>query len=281
MTEMQNVDVIISNDIQQKEAKNEQSIDDEKVNDDKYISESESLSELSDLEIDENNEPTKPIKVSKFKRAKHKKKEHERSSGGSNGDEMPARTRSSHEHRPSSERKHKDSIECNPVSMRFKTFIEDRIQMPYLYELFSKQHYDDIRMIEYFDEDMLKNEIGIKNVIHRKLFLQQCNDLKYEINQFRKWLVDRLQLRRYLTVFEANGLITMSHVSKAINAPSDFELKLKIVNRNHQQILWQELRSYESAINDSEYVKSPFSEESKQEQPVNVKPKKKLMVKTK
>ena len=123
-------------------------------------------------------------------------------------------------------------------------------------------------MIEYFDEDMLKNEIGIKNVIHRKLFLQQCNDLKYEINQFRKWLVDRLQLRRYLTVFEANGLITMSHISKEINAQSDFELKLKIVNRNHQQILWQELRSYESALNDSEYVKSPYSEETKQE-PVN------------
>ena len=169
---------------------------------------------------------------------------------------MPSRHRSSHEHRPSSERRHKESIECNPVSMRFKEFIDERVQMPYLYELFSAQHYDDIRMIEYFDEDMLKNEIGIKNLIHRKLFLQQCTDLKYEIEQFRKWLVDRLQLRRYLPVFEANGLITMSHITKEINSQSDFELKLKIVNRNHQQVLWQELQTYESAINDSDYAKS-------------------------
>ena len=159
-------------------------------------------------------------------------------------------------HRSTQERKHKDSIECNPVSQRFKIFIDERVQMPYLYELFSKQHYDDIRMIEYFDEDMLKNEIGIKNLIHRKLFLQQCNDLKYEIEQFRKWLVDRLQLRRYLPVFEANGLITMTHIANEINSQSDFELKLKIVNRTHQQVLWQELQTYESAINDSDYIKS-------------------------
>merc|ERR1712173_481640 len=58
---------------------------------------------------------------------------------------------------------------------------------------------------------------------------------------------------------------------------SDFELKLKIVNRNHQQILWQELRTYESALNDSEYVKSPYSEETKEE-PVN---RAKRIVKTK
>ncbi len=94
--------------------------------------------------------------------------------------------------------------------------------MPYLYELFSAQNYDDIRMIEYFDEDMLKNEIGIKHLIHHKLFLQQCNYFKYEIEQFRKWLVDRLQLRRYLPMFEANGLITTNQIAKEINSQSDF-----------------------------------------------------------
>ena len=102
---------------------------------------------------------------------------------------------------------------------------------------------------------MLKNEIGIKNLIHRKLFLQQCIDLKYEIEQFRKWLVQRLQLRRYLHIFEQNGLITMTHITKEINSQNDFESKLKIVNKSSTDFM-AELQTYESAINDSDYIQS-------------------------
>ena len=51
-----------------KKPKSPSSIEDEKVND---VSESEnSLSELSDLELDENNQPTKSVKVSLSKRSK-------------------------------------------------------------------------------------------------------------------------------------------------------------------------------------------------------------------
>ena len=46
--------------------------------------------------------------------------------------------------------------------MRFKQFIDERIQMPYLYELFSKQHYDDIRMVEYFMKICLKMRLELK-----------------------------------------------------------------------------------------------------------------------
>lgn len=141
--------------------------------------------------------------------------------------------------------------------------------MPYLFDLFASQHYDDIRMIEYFDDEMLRNEIGIKNLIHRKLFLQQCADFKFEIKQFKEWLTQRVQLRRYLPTFESAGLITMTDITAAILSQSDFALKLKIVNRNHQAILWQELQSYESATNDADYVHPSESRRSDDESAMN------------
>merc|ERR1712087_338904 len=126
--------------------------------------------------------------------------------------------------------------------------------------MFASKHYDDIRMIEYFDDEMLKEEIGIRNLIHRKLLLQQCADLKYEMAQFKEWLVQRVQLRRYLPVFESAGLITMADITHQINASSDWALKLKIVNRSHQQTLWRELCAYEGANNDCDYIQTTNNE---------------------
>merc|ERR1711971_661790 len=81
--------------------------------------------------------------------------------------DKPSRHRSSQE-MPTKKR---STFEMNPVSYRFKRFIEEEVGEASLYNLFVDSHYDDIRMIEYFTDSMLKQEIGIKDQLLRKLFL--------------------------------------------------------------------------------------------------------------
>jgi len=212
--------------------------DDEKVNTRKDSVDS-SLSELSDIGIDDNFQPTKPPSVMDPMCI--------------SGDlHAQVRLRSSNDQRRN--KRAGDEAHVTPVSARFRVFIEDRLQMPYLVDKFASQNYDDIRMIEYFDDAMLKDEIGIKNMIHRKLFLQQCADFTKEMAQFKRWLIHRVQLPRYSHVFESAGLITMADITREIKASSDWASKLKIVNRAHQQTLWRELCAYESANDDRDYV---------------------------
>ena len=158
--------------------------------------------------------------------------------------DKPSRHRSSHE-MPTKKR---STFEMNPVSYRFKRFIEEEVGEPSLYDLFVHTHYDDIRMIEYFTDSMLKQEIGIKDQILRKLFLMHCKKLKKEIGEFRQWIRGKLQLQRYLHVFEANGLITLNMIGQEIIAQHEFDMKLQIKNKKHCAILWNALQEYQSSI---------------------------------
>eukprot|EP01084_Bolivina_argentea_P036913 68237_1 len=106
------------------------------------------------------------------------------------------------------------------------------------FEKFKENECCDIRDIEYLMEDIdfLKNDIGIKNPIHRKKLLGESNKLKNKMNAFKDTtLIPPVLLQKLIKC----GIVTMDILCSEIEKKSDLKKKLGIVNKNQLELLWQ------------------------------------------
>ena len=69
----------------------------------------------------------------------------------------------------------------------FKDWLFDIIKLPQYYDNFKEHSYDDIRMIQDFDNDVF-DDMNIKSKIHKKLLLRNITVMKDEINLFDAFL---------------------------------------------------------------------------------------------
>merc|ERR1712083_482585 len=77
---------------------------------------------------------------------------------------------------------------------------------------FRKSECNDIRMIEFFEEDAIKNEIGISKLFHRKLIMKKAKEFKMAENAEMQMFKERL---------ESQGIVTLNELKVSVESKDD------------------------------------------------------------
>merc|ERR1712228_441346 len=109
---------------------------------------------------------------------------------------------------PSIESKAKNESEdvCN---VKFERWLCDTVKLGQYLSAFRKSECNDIRMIEFFEEDAIKNEIGISKLFHRKLIMKKAKEFKMAQNAFSKMLAENAEMQMFKEPLESQGIVTL------------------------------------------------------------------------
>ena len=134
--------------------------------------------------------------------------------------------------------------ECNYEV--FKDFLSHTVGLPNYLEKFESVDCADIRMIEHFDSEFLKDTLNITNPIHIKLlskYFKQFNDASAI---FKKHLIEskKPNLKHYILQFEAKGVITWSLLSKCCTDKNSLKTMFEIENVEHLEALFGLITKY-------------------------------------
>eukprot|EP01083_Nonionella_stella_P071157 190970_1 len=86
---------------------------------------------------------------------------------------------------------------------------------------------DDVRYIEFLNEDSLKNA-GIKHPIHLQFMIKQINEFKTAQKEFGAILGRNRELKGSKTQFEVNGILTLDLLKRKIKQKSDLAKMLQL-----------------------------------------------------
>eukprot|EP01083_Nonionella_stella_P219881 787167_1 len=120
--------------------------------------------------------------------------------------------------------------------MKFKQWLFDTVKLKQYLKHFKQNEANDVRMIEFFDEDSLTQDIGIKNRLHCKLVLKKAMQFKQSQMKFNQMLDDK-QLNKYKDVFEARGILRLQDLDN-VKTRKDLGKVLDVVDEECVNILW-------------------------------------------
>eukprot|EP01084_Bolivina_argentea_P033363 61708_1 len=95
---------------------------------------------------------------------------------------------------------------------------------------FEEHEYNDITLIEYFDDDVIKNELGINKKLHCKKILRHVEIFKNMTNEFKQWLDVNKCMQQYEQKLILNGIMTLPDLRKDIKTKDDVVKVLEIEN---------------------------------------------------
>merc|ERR1712045_359058 len=72
--------------------------------------------------------------------------------------------------------------------VKFDRWLCEVVKLGQYLSAFKEKECDDIRMIEFFEDDAIEKEIGIKQTFHRKLIMKKAREFKNAQNNFTKLL---------------------------------------------------------------------------------------------
>eukprot|EP01084_Bolivina_argentea_P031875 58978_1 len=131
----------------------------------------------------------------------------------------------------------------NKCKLKFEYWLCNVVNLKQYLSSFEQNEYNDISMIEYFDEDTIKNEIGIKKSVHYKLIMKKINEFKQLQNKFNVVLDNNAQLKQYKQEFEQNGIVTLKDLQTDIQTPQELGKILRIRDQNKINLLWNIVES--------------------------------------
>ena len=111
------------------------------------------------------------------------------------------------------------------------------------YDKFEENECNDLESIPLFDDEFLKDEIGIKNKILRKKFLINCDKMNKEMIKFKtkcginEYLYD--QLSKY-------GIVTLTILCDSITNKKNLSAKYSVNNDNQCELLWKLKEKHEN-----------------------------------
>jgi len=111
---------------------------------------------------------------------------------------------------------------------------------------FIENGYDDIRMMEFIDKQILLEEIGFQNRLSMNLILHRVEWLKESQQEFKDILINKLKLpKRYLLLFNERGIVNMEYLVRFANDGTSLQREIGITVRSHLDALCRELREYQ------------------------------------
>ena len=134
-----------------------------------------------------------------------------------------------------------NNMKLDGPSQQFYNFLSDN-NLDQYFENFKKNDCCNIQDVEYiiYDEDFLKNDIGIKNPIHRKKIIGEGKKLNDKMKVFKdSTMIPSILLHK----LSKQGIVTMDILCNEVKNKHDLKNKLKIENENQRNLLWNIINS--------------------------------------
>ena len=128
--------------------------------------------------------------------------------------------------------------EANKLKLRFKEWLFNTVKLKQYLSNFEDSQCNDIRLIEYLDEDTLANDIKINNKLHRKLILKKATIFQQNQKEFTDLLSSNKSLNEYSQIFEDNGILTLQHFKADIHIKSELQTMLKMRSGTKLNEIW-------------------------------------------
>ena len=128
------------------------------------------------------------------------------------------------------------------VEKQFYQFLKG-MRMEKYFDKFKENECCDMDSIELFDDEILLQDIGIKNKIVRKKFLKKCRKIKSEMDHFK----DNYQIPPILYDRLAKyGIVTLGILCDEVKKISVLKIKYKITNVHQCDLLWNIIQENEN-----------------------------------
>jgi len=112
---------------------------------------------------------------------------------------------------------------------------------------FYENGYDDIRMMEFVDRQLLMEEIGLKNKLLINLVLKRVEWLKESQLEFKSILLSKLKLpKRYILLLNEKGIVNMEYLVRFVPNREGLKTQFAITNTPHLDALYAEMKRYEN-----------------------------------
>ena len=127
------------------------------------------------------------------------------------------------------------------VEEQFVNFLK-RSKMEKYYQKFEENDCNDLDSIPLFDDDFLRDDIGVKNKILRKKFLIKCNTMNKEMKHFK----DECGINEFLyKTLAEHGIVSLFILCDSIENKQDLQVKYLINNDIQRDLLWTLKEKYE------------------------------------
>eukprot|EP01084_Bolivina_argentea_P314992 545634_1 len=128
------------------------------------------------------------------------------------------------------------------IKNQFINFLKRANMERYLIK-FEENECADLESIQYIDDDVLKDDLGIKNTILRKRFLAQCRKFDDDMRIFKnEYGISDLLYHR----LSKYGIVTVNILCDEIKNKNDLQYKYKIINNSQRQFLWSLIQRSEN-----------------------------------
>eukprot|EP01083_Nonionella_stella_P119702 358038_1 len=114
----------------------------------------------------------------------------------------------------------------------FAQWLRKTVQMEQYLALFEEHQYDEISMIEFFDEDVLK-EIGIVDESHWKCILEHVEKFKASMDALQKWFETNSKFKSCQHLLMKNNIMTLDQLQEKIKSKQDAKRILTTLNNEN------------------------------------------------
>ena len=103
--------------------------------------------------------------------------------------------------------------------IKFESWLIEIVGLEQYLINFKETECNDVRMIEFFDDECLENEIGIKTTLHRRLIMKKANEFKMSQDDFlNNKLNKNIEIKQLL---EHYGILSMKDLKQDIKTKDD------------------------------------------------------------
>eukprot|EP01083_Nonionella_stella_P065757 172529_1 len=121
---------------------------------------------------------------------------------------------------------------------KFKHWLLDTVKLKRYLTNFEGNEADDVRMIEFLDEQTVAQDIGIRNRLHCKLVLKKAAQFRESQMEFNQMIKNDPLLKEYKDVFEQRGILRLQDLKSDVKTPKDLGNMLGIVDEERVNVLW-------------------------------------------
>eukprot|EP01083_Nonionella_stella_P141244 434785_1 len=125
---------------------------------------------------------------------------------------------------------------------KFADWLCNTVKLQQYLPLFEQNEYNDIRMVEFLDEETLQNDIGIGKRLHCKLILKKVSEFRSLQNEFNTLLNHNKGLKQYKQEFEEHGISTLKDLQNDVKSKRELGEMIKLQNESKLCLLWDTIR---------------------------------------
>merc|ERR1712176_130149 len=111
---------------------------------------------------------------------------------------------------PSPAAENNEKAQEDVCNAKFERWLCDTVKLGQYLDAFRKSECNDVRMIEFFEEDAIEKEVGITKLFHRKLIMKKALEFKQAQSAFVALLDGHRETKAFKERLEDQGIVTLN-----------------------------------------------------------------------